>query len=116
MKNRGMARRLGYSLAGLGTVFHRERSFRTHLLLSAVLLAITGLVQPPLIWWAVLLQGILAGQAMEAFNGAIEALADLVEPRVNPVIGAVKDMASAAAFLVNVGVGLAFGLMLLSCA
>ncbi len=116
MKNSGMARRIGFSLAGLRTVFQRERSFRTHLLLSTVALAITALVQPPVIWWAVLFQGILAGQAMESFNGAIETLSDLVEPHMNPVIGAVKDMASAAALLVNVAVMLAFALMLLVCA
>lgn len=116
MKNGGITRRLGYSLAGLRTVYQRERSFRTHLLLSAAVLAITGLVQPAFIWWAVLLQGILAGLAMEACNGAIEAFADLVEPRANPVVGAVKDMASAAALLVNVAVMFAFGLMLLACA
>lgn len=116
MKNSGMARRIGFSLAGLCTVFRRERSFRTHVLLSALLIAITGIIQPPFIWWAVILQGILVGLAMEAINGAIEALADLVEPLRNPVVGAVKDMASAAAFLVNLGVMFAFGLMLLASA
>jgi diacylglycerol kinase (ATP) len=116
MKNNGMARRIGFSLAGLCTLIRRERSFRTHVLLSTLLLTATAIIQPPSIWWAVLLHGILAGLAMEAFNGALEALADLVEPHMNPVVGAVKDMASAAALLVNLALVVAFGLMMKACA
>lgn len=106
MKNSGIAARTAYSLAGLRDAWRRERSFRAHLGFSAALVGLlAAAVRPEPLWWALILVTLSIGLALEAMNGAIEALADMVEPRRDPRVRVVKDMASAAAFLVNCATG-----------
>lgn len=101
MKNNGVIARARYSLAGLSDAWRRERSFRTHLGFSVALVGLLAYVQPNALWWAIVLLALVVGMAFEVVNGALEALADLVEPRRDPRVRVIKDMASAAAFLVN---------------
>ncbi|MCT2560138.1 diacylglycerol kinase [Tsuneonella sp. YG55] len=96
-----MIRRAGYSLAGLRAAWRSERSFRDHLAASGLLLACMAALQPAGWWWAVIVLAIACGWAFEAMNAAFEALCDCVHPGRSPVIGRAKDMASAAAFIVN---------------
>lgn len=101
MKNAGILRRAHHSAAGLAAAWHAERSFRDHVLLSGVLLAGMTALRPAEWWWAVIVLSIAGGWALELINAALEALADKVHPERDPAIGRVKDMASAAAFVVN---------------
>lgn len=106
MKNAGIAARARYSLAGLRDAWQRERSFRAHQAFSFGLVLAMAWLQPGPLWWAVMVLAIAVGLALEAMNGAIEALCDLVEPRRHPQVRIVKDMASAASFLVNCAIAL----------
>jgi diacylglycerol kinase (ATP) len=112
VKGGGIAARTRYSLAGLRDAWRRERAFRAHQLWALGLVLLLAALQPPPVWWAVLLLALAIGMALEVMNGAIEALADIVEPRRRPQIRVVKDMASAAAFLANCATGLLALLMI----
>lgn len=101
MKNSGLIARARYSAAGLGDAWRRERSFRTHIAFAAALIGLLIYLRPEAVWWAILLLALGVGMACETMNGALEALTDVVEPRRDPRVRVVKDMASAAAFLVN---------------
>lgn len=105
MKNAGMIGRAGYSLAGLRAAWRSERSFRDHVVLSALLLASMAVVQPEGWWWAVIAFALACGWAFEVMNAALEALCDHLHPQRDPAIARVKDMASGAAFVVNCATG-----------
>jgi diacylglycerol kinase (ATP) len=100
-KNAGLRQRATYSLKGLREGWRRERSFRTHAATSAALLLVMAALQPPALWWALVLMSLAVGMALELVNGAIEALLDHLHPQHHPQVGAAKDMASAAAFIAN---------------
>ncbi|ANY19995.1 Diacylglycerol kinase [Tsuneonella dongtanensis] len=101
MKNAGILARAGYSIAGLRAAWREERSFRDHVALSMLLLAGMAVLRPDAWWWAVIVLALACGWAFEAMNAALEALCDRLHPARDPAIGRAKDMASAAAFVVN---------------
>ena len=103
MKNNAMHRRFLFGVAGIRDGCRRERSFRTHLAFSAVAIALLFVLQPGAVWWALLLCAVTMSLGLELMNGAIEALSDHLHPQVHPAIGSVKDMASGAALIANLG-------------
>lgn len=110
-KNAGILARAGYSVAGLRAAWRGERSFRDHVMLSAVLFAAMAVLRPEAWWWAAIGLAVACGWAFEAMNAAIEALCDRLHPDRDPAIGRAKDMASAAAFTVNCAtIALALGM------
>lgn len=105
MKNSTILTRAGFSLRGLGIAWRKERSLRTHVLISLALetLLVWRGVDP--LWLAIVALAIALGWAMELANAAIETLCDRLHPARDPAIGAVKDIASASAFVVNMAIG-----------
>lgn len=103
MKNNAVHRRFLFGLAGFREGCRRERSFRTHLMLSAAAIALLFVLQPPPVWWALLLCSLTMSLALELMNAAIEGLSDHLHPQMHPAIGSVKDMASGAALMANLG-------------
>ena len=101
MKNSPIHRRIGYSLVGLREGWRRERSLRTHFGCSTAVLLLMAALQPAPIWWGLVLLSFTVGLALELLNGAVEAALDHLHAAHHPQIGAAKDMASAAAFVVN---------------
>ena len=101
MKNGGIFRRARYSLNGLRIAVQEERSFRAHLAFSMTILIAMIALGPEPFWWAVLLLAIATCWGFELVNAAIERLCDHLNPDRHPAIGAVKDLASAAAFTTN---------------
>lgn len=101
MKNSGIIARACYSLQGLRLLWREERSFRTHCYLSSSLLVLVSLTGPSPTWYAIVLLAICIGLACEAANAAIERLCNRIHADHDPAIGAIKDIASAAAFLAN---------------
>ncbi len=105
-------RRTGHSLAGIAAAWRRDRSFRTHVAGSAVLFAALAWQGIGLDWWAIVVLAVALGWALEIVNAAIETLCDKLHPARDAAIGAVKDLASAGAFVVNLAI-VAIGLMAL---
>ena len=94
-----LVRNLRNSLAGLRSAC-ADRSFRAELALGVVLVPTVALsaASPGLKLVAFATYGLLL--AFELLNTALERLCDRVTLAQDPDIGAVKDMASAAVFLV----------------
>lgn len=101
MKGQRFHRRLAFAFAGLRTIWRKEASFRTQL--GAAIAALTGLavIRPAAIWVALILAVIGLVLAAEAFNAAIEYLADAVHPKHHPLIGAAKDAAAGAVLVTS---------------
>ena len=112
MKNHSVFQRLSYALAGLGTGWRRERSFRLAVGLGVATLTGLVLLRPPAIWCAAVVLASAAVLAAELVNAAVEALADRLHPDQHPEIGAAKDMASAAVLAASLGALVVAALML----
>jgi undecaprenol kinase len=111
LKNRSLAARLGYALAGLAHALRTERSLRTQLLACAVVLVTLCLLRPAPGWWALALLACGTVLAAELLNSAIEQLCDALHPADSPAIRIVKDCAAAGVLCAVLGalaVALAF--------
>jgi undecaprenol kinase len=114
MKNRAFHRRLQFAMAGIITVWRRERSFRTQLIFAvAALLAVTVL-RPGLLWGAVVVLSITLVLGLELLNSALEALIDHIHPEIAPAVKIAKDAAAGAVLLASVGAAVVGGCMLIS--
>ncbi|MDR7102005.1 diacylglycerol kinase [Croceicoccus sp. BE223] len=111
-KNGGLLRRASYAMKGLATAWRSERAFRDQAIASVVLLALTAVVGPGALWWALVVLAICGSLALELLNAGLESVCDRLHPEMHPMIGAAKDLASAAVFTMNVGLKLVFVLML----
>jgi len=103
LKNKSIATRVGFALAGLGHAIGAERSVRTHLAFLVAVLAALAYLRPAPVWWAIVLLISSAVIAAELFNTAIERLADHLQPEPHPQIRIVKDCAAAAVLVLSVG-------------
>ena len=96
MKNQPFSRRLGFALAGLGTTWRGESSFKVHVAAAAAVLLVLLWLRPAPLWWAVAALTISLVIVAEIFNTAIEGLADHLHPEQHPAIKVVKDCAAGA--------------------
>jgi len=102
-KNKPLATRLGFALAGLRHALQSERSLRTQLaVLGVVILALCWL-RPAPVWWALVALISSAVVAAELFNTALERLADHLHPQLHTQIRAAKDCAAGAVLVLAVG-------------
>lgn len=108
---RARVRSFGYAFKGIATLFREEPNARIHLFVTVcVLLAgvFLGLSAGEWCTVAICIGGVLMG---EAFNSAIEALADKVSPGFDHLVGKAKDL-GAAAVLLFVFAAVAVGLII----
>ncbi len=92
------------SMRGLSLALRSERAVRQEAVVLAVAIPAAGVLADTL-WLAVALIGVvLLVLCVELLNTAIEKLCDHVTPTRHPEIGAIKDVASAAA-LCSQGLG-----------
>lgn len=104
-------RAFGYAFKGIAALFREEAHAKIHLCV-AILVVIAGFFfrLSSMEWCAILIciGAVLMG---EAFNSAIEALADKISPGYDPLIGKAKDL-GAAAVLLFVFAAVAVGLII----
>jgi len=74
---------------------------RTHAMLSAAGIILLLIMRPPVAWSLAVVVLVVAGVAAELVNSALEAALDKLHPDIDPTIGAAKEMASAAAAVIN---------------
>jgi diacylglycerol kinase (ATP) len=96
-----MSEKIGDSLSGLKKGWLHDRAIRSHALFSVVGLIALLVLRPPVAWVLGFVVLLVVGLATELINDALEKLLDRLHPDSDPAIGAAKDMASAAAFVVN---------------
>ena len=92
-----------YALQGLAHLVRTQPNARVHLL-AAVLVCIAGayfgLSRAEWLWIAA---AITLVWSAEAFNTALEQLADALHPKQHPAIGRAKDLAAAAVLIAAMG-------------
>jgi diacylglycerol kinase (ATP) len=88
-------------LSGLAQGWRQDRAIRTQLLFFAIAAVALLIARPPVAWVLTTLALLVIGLAAELLNGAVETLLDRLHPDTDRAIGAAKDMASAAAFVIN---------------
>ena len=92
-----------YALQGLAHLVRTQPNARVHLL-AAVLVCIAGayfgLGRAEWLWIAA---AITLVWSAEAFNTALEQLADALHPKQHPAIGRAKDLAAAAVLIAAMG-------------
>lgn len=87
---------------GIKLLFKNEHNAWVHLFFTIVALVFGIVVQLTSTEWLFLSLAIALVFLSELFNTSLEKLADKVEPTFDPLIGAVKDYASAAVLVASV--------------
>lgn len=103
MKNQRLGARVVFAWAGLRAAWRSERSFRTQGIMALMAGGVMGVLQPALVWWALVGMAIVLVLAAELINTALEQLADHLHPEHHPRIKIVKDCAAAAVLLLSLG-------------
>jgi len=107
-QDRPLIQRLTDGLRGIREGWKRDQAMRTHVVLSTVGLIVLFVVRPPVAWALAVVVLVVAGLAAELLNSALEAALDKLHPDRNPEIGAAKEMASAAAAVINLSAVVVF--------
>ena len=89
-----------FAIEGIWTLFRFENNAKIHLLAAGIVVIAGFWLQLDRIEWALVLTQVALVLAAEAFNTAIEKLADVVSPERHPQIKAVKDLSAGAVLLV----------------
>jgi len=96
------ARSFSHAFRGVGRLF-REPNARIHALATLVVLGLGFFLQLEPLEWGALVFAIALVLAAEAFNTAIEALADAAVPKHHPLVAEAKDVAAAGVLLAALG-------------
>lgn len=101
-----------YAFAGVRTLFATQPNFRIHAAVAVVVIAAGALLHVSQADWLWLTAAIIGVVVTEAFNSALEFLADAVSTDHHPLIGKAKDCAAAAVLLATLG-AVVIGLLVL---
>lgn len=93
------ARSIGHALAGVRRIVREELNARIHLAAALLAVIVGALLRLAPDEWRWLALACALVWSAEAFNSAIERLADRVCPTHDPLIGAAKDCAAAAVLI-----------------
>src|SRR5436190_3341990 len=96
-------RSFGYAFEGLVAILRTTPNFWLHLLAAACALIVSvflGLSPPEI---AVVVLTIALVLVVEAFNTALEALADVASPEYHPLVKRAKDISAAAVLIAALG-------------
>jgi diacylglycerol kinase (ATP) len=88
-----------FSLEGLASTMKHEAAFRQEVILAAVLIPASFLLNVPLAQHLALVASILLVLIVELLNSAVEAVVDDISLRNRPLAKRAKDMGSAAVLL-----------------
>jgi len=100
---RARLRSFFYACAGLRLLLRTQHNARIHAAASIAVVALAGWLRVPVSDWLWLALAITLVWAAEAFNTAIELLADAVTREQQPLIGQAKDVAAAAVLITAIG-------------
>jgi diacylglycerol kinase len=95
-------RSVAYAAAGVGHLLRTQPNARLHLLATAAVVAAGARLRLPPADWCWLFAAIGAVWMAEAFNTAVELLADAAVPHHHPLVGRAKDVAAAAVLVTAV--------------
>ena len=92
-----------YALRGIYLLFSEQANAKIHLSVSIVVIITAMILRLNSIEFCLILFCIVMVIAAEAFNSALEYLADRVEPNKDPLIEKSKDLAAAAVLICSIG-------------
>lgn len=92
-----------YALRGIYLLFSEQANAKIHLSVSIVVIITALILKLNTIEFCLILFCIVMVIAAEAFNSALEYLADRVEPNKDPLIEKSKDLAAAAVLICSIG-------------
>lgn len=99
---RRFRRSLSYAIRGLRTAYRQENSFRIHVLVAAVVVVFLIVFRVRSGDAALVILLISTMLSLELVNTVVERFVDLLEPRVHPYVGIVKDLMAAAIMIAAV--------------
>ncbi|MEZ5758627.1 MAG: diacylglycerol kinase [Emcibacteraceae bacterium] len=102
MKNHSFLKRLDYAWQGVTASWQSEKSFRTQILATVLIVVILILTRPDAVWWAILLLACGLVLALELVNTAVEKLIDHLHPEIHPVLKIVKDALAGAVLVASI--------------
>jgi diacylglycerol kinase (ATP) len=102
---RSRRRSFGHALRGIGKMLTTQPNARVHLAATAGVLGLSAWLRISLAEWRWVLLAIVLVWVAEAFNTALEELADALRPELDPGIGRAKDIAAGAVLLAALGSG-----------
>lgn len=94
---------LGFALQGLVFLLRSQPNARIHLLATVLVCAAGAYFHLSRTEWLGIVVAIVLVWSAEAFNTALEQLADALHPDPHPGIGRAKDVAAAAVLIAAVG-------------
>ncbi|HEV7348785.1 diacylglycerol kinase family protein [Telluribacter sp.] len=97
--------------AGIMSLFRYENNARIHLLAALLVIFLGVGLQISLAEWGLVITQIGLVWMAEAFNTALEKLADVVSPDYHPTIKAVKDLAAGGVLMVALSAVIVGGLV-----
>lgn len=107
-KSKSFWHSLGYALSGLRLVLGSERNFRTHVLMSALVVGAGWYFQVTRMEWVALLLCMALMMAVEALNTSIEYLVDMLAgAEYNETAKRVKDISAGACLVTASGITIA---------
>lgn len=112
MKNQNFLRRLNHSFHGLKSAWDSERSFRTQVVITVLVLIALFILKPSIVWASIFCLVIGSTLAAELFNTALEAVIDVLHPEIHPQIGKAKDCAAAAVLVLSISSAIIFFIFL----
>lgn len=97
------AKSFRYAIQGIKSLFRHEHNAWIHLSAAALVIIVGTELDISAIEWCIIALCIAGVTMAEAFNTAIEAIADKVSPGYHPLIGRAKDVAAGGVLLMAIG-------------
>ncbi len=94
------------SVAGLASAIKTENAFRLEVAVLVAAVPVSFVLTPDYFRRAELIASLLAVLAVELLNTSVEKLCDRTTPQIDPAIGIIKDLGSAAVFCALLMAGL----------
>jgi len=114
MKNQMFKHRMGFAINGIVAAIKRENSLKTQVVFAVLAIVALIVLQPALVWWALVILMIALVLAAELLNTALEGLCDYVQPEHHEAIGYIKDVAAGAVWLLSLAAAVIGSLMIYS--
>ncbi len=92
MKNQAFHKKLSNAFSGILFTLRTESNFQIQITIALLVLLSLLIIQPTLIWCALIIICIGLVLAAELTNTALETLLDYFHPDIHPEIGKVKDI------------------------
>jgi diacylglycerol kinase (ATP) len=99
----GSRRRFAYALQGVAFLVRTQANARLHLLATVAVCVAGAALDLARAEWRWVTVAIVLVWSAEAFNTALEQLADALHPERHPAIGHAKDVAAAAVLIAAAG-------------